>query len=115
MLGTRYDYGINEPRMQDAIAEIKALVVSRYPDAVFDVFPSANVNGVYLRMIVDIEELGDVSDLVLPRVVEMQLDEELPIYPIPERPRRWSPAESDTGDIVVAVPPESLESHDAQH
>lgn len=115
MLGTRYDYGINEPRMQDAIAEIKALVVSRYPDATFEAFPSANVNGVYLRMIVDIEEPGDVSDLVLARVVEMQLDEELPIYPIPERPRRWSPAEPDTQDIAVAVPPESTESHDAQH
>lgn len=87
MVATRYDYCINEPRMQDAIAELKELVRTRYPDATFEVFPSSNVNGVSMRIVVDVDELGDVDDLILSRMVEMQLDEELPIYPMPVRPR----------------------------
>ncbi len=115
MVATRYDYGINEPRMQDAIAELKELVRSRYPDATFEVFPSSNVNGVYMRIIVDIDEPWDVSDFILARVVDMQLDEELPIYPIPERPRRWIIAEPDAQNAMIEAPSEQPESQDFPH
>ncbi len=115
MVATQYDYGIDEPRMQDAIAELKALVLSRYPDATFEVFPSSNVNGVYLRINVAIDEPGDVSDLILARVVDMQLDDELPLYPIPVRPRRWAVAESAGQDAVLTATPEPIESHDRPH
>ena len=33
-----------------------------------------------------IENLGEVIDLYLDRLVDMQLDEQLPLYPIPVRP-----------------------------
>lgn len=113
MIAPQYDYGINEPRMQDAIAEIKSLVLDDYPDALFKAFPSSNVNGVYLRIIVDVEEPGDVSDLLLARMVEMHIDEELPIYPIPVLPSRPRPADSNGQNAIPEAILAPIESHDA--
>ncbi len=82
MTVTRCDYGLHEPRMQDAIAELKALVRGKYPDAVFEVFPSGNVGGSYMRIIVDADDPDDATALIIDRVAEMQIDDELPLYPM---------------------------------
>lgn len=77
---------LKEPRILAAVEELKRLVLKRYPGAEFDVFSSTNVNGVYMRIFVDIDDPGDVNEAILDRVVEMQIDEGLPIYPVAVRP-----------------------------
>ncbi len=112
MVATHYDYGINEPPMQHAIAEIEALVRSRYPDAAFEVFPSSNVAGVYMRIIVDIDEPDDVTALIIDRVADMQIDDELPLYPVTVRPSRRRYADPDARNAITEVIPTPIESHD---
>ncbi len=77
---------MTEPRILAAVDELKHLVRERYPGAEFDVFPSTNVNGIYMRIFVDIDDPGDVNEAILDRVVEMQIDGGLPIYPVAVRP-----------------------------
>ena len=113
MIATEYDYGIDEPPMRNAIAEIKALVRSKYPDAAFEVFPSSNVGGVYMRIIVDIDDPDDVTALIIDRVADLQIEDELPLYPVTVRPTRRVIAESTAKDAVPPVKPEPTDLHDA--
>jgi len=113
MVATHYDYGINEPPMQHAIAEIEALVRSRHPDAVFEVFPSSNVAGVYMRIIVDIDEPDDVTALIIDRVADMQIDDELPLYPVTVRRSRRPSTEPESRNAIPEALPVPIESHDA--
>lgn len=77
---------LTDPRIQRAVAELQDMVLARFPDAVFDVFPSTLVCGIYMRITVDIDDPDEVTDVIHDRLVDMQLDEGLPIYPVSVRP-----------------------------
>lgn len=113
MVAAHYDYGIDEPLMRDAIAEIQDLVRSTYPDAAFEVFPSSTVGGVYMRIIVDIDDPDDVTALIIDRVADLQINHELPLYPVTVRPTRRAVAELDTQDAVHPIDSASSDHADA--
>ena len=73
-------------RMMHAIAELKELIASRYPDATFAVRGGEEPEDVYLVVTVDVEDMGEVVDVFLDRMVDLQVDEDLPIYVLPVRP-----------------------------
>ena len=73
-------------RMQAAIAELRALIGQRYPDATFSLsHPEDEPTSVELTAVVDVDDPDEVLDLVIDRVVELQVDEELPIHVVPIR------------------------------
>lgn len=74
------------PRMNAAIEEIEQLILRRYPEATFDIGEGEDPAGIHLIVTVDLEDLGEVSDLYLDRLVDMQVDEGLPLYVIAVRP-----------------------------
>ena len=74
-------------RIQDALQTLKDLIHVRFPEAMFTVFDHDDPPGVYLRAIVDVDDTDRVRDLYLDRLVEMQVDEGLPIYVITVPPR----------------------------
>lgn len=75
-----------ERRMTAAIAELKALVRARHPDATFSVSRSdEDPSIIHLTTVVDVEDPDDVTDLVIDRMRELLVDEGLPIYVIPIR------------------------------
>lgn len=87
-----YDYPVpdqiepneNDPRIQAALAELRALILRHFPDTTFIVHRGEEpVVGIYLRPIVDVEDLDEVGELVTPRLVDMQVEEGLPIYVFP--------------------------------
>ena len=77
---------ILSPRMEAAIAEIQQRILERFPEAMFDVGHGEDPEGIHLIATVDLEDLGEVVDLYLDRLVDMQIDEGLPLYVVPTRP-----------------------------
>jgi len=69
-----------------AIAEIEALILSHYPEATFDVALGDDPEGTYLTATVDIEDTDEVMDVIVERMLEMQVEEGIPLYPIIVRP-----------------------------
>lgn len=73
------------PRIQSAVRELQGLIQARYPQASFDVAPEEDPDGIYLRATVD-EDVDDVLDVVMDRLLEFQVEQSLPVYVMPVRP-----------------------------
>ena len=74
------------PRMQEAVEELKRLITPRFPQAAFVVEEGFDPEGIYLVTTVDIADTDDVIAVVGDRLVELQVDEGLPLYVTPLRP-----------------------------
>jgi hypothetical protein len=91
------------PRMQAAIEELKGLVRQRYPDATFQLTRSPEVRNILLlKPVVDVEDRDEVMDVVIHRLVDLQTEEQLPIFVVPIRPRARS--EAIRGAMKQAAP-----------
>jgi hypothetical protein len=77
---------LRDQRIQRAISELKGLISSRYPMATFAVSLGDDPEGVYLTATVDVEDTDAVMDVVIDRLLELQVDEGLPVYVVPIRP-----------------------------
>ena len=83
---------LTDPRMREAVEEMQALIRRRYPEAIFDVGMGEDPVGVYVRVTVDVEDTNDVIDVYIERLVDLHIDEELPLHVIPVRPSERSEA-----------------------
>ncbi len=70
---------------RDALAELQGMIAAGYPGTQFSVFRGDDPDGWYLRAVVDVDDPDEVTDLVLDRLVDLQLDQGLPIHIIPIR------------------------------
>lgn len=78
---------LKNPRVQQALEELKKLILGRYPEATFRVLRGPeDQREIDLMVTLDVETLDEVLDLVIDRVVDLQVDERLPIHVIPVRP-----------------------------
>lgn len=75
-----------DPRMRSAIEELKGLIQRRYPEATFEVAREEDPDGIYLRATVDVGDINEVVDVVMERLLELQVEEGLPVYVMPVRP-----------------------------
>jgi hypothetical protein len=76
---------ISDTRVQSALAELQDMIRSRYPTAIFVAAVGEDPDGVYLTAAVDLEDPDEVLDVVIDRLLEIEIDEGLPIYVIPSR------------------------------
>ena len=74
------------PAMEKAINELKGMISERFPQASFVIEEGFDPKGIYLVTTVDIADTDEVIDVVGDRLVELQVDEGLPIYVTPLRP-----------------------------
>jgi len=75
-----------EGRMQEAVSELQTTIGQRYPSASFTLsHPEDEPTSVELTAIVDVEDPDEVLDTVIERVIEFQVDEQLPIHVVPIR------------------------------
>lgn len=74
-----------DPRIQAAIAEFQGMISAQFPGTTFKVSVGDDPVGVYLNAIVDIDDHDEVMDLIIGRLVAVQVEEELPFYVIPIR------------------------------
>lgn len=82
----------HDPRVMSALSELKAIIQQRYPAATFAISHGEDPEGIYLTATVDIEDTDMVVDLVIDRLVAMQVEESLPVYLVPLHP----PAQTDS-------------------
>ena len=75
-----------DPRIDVAVAELADLVRRRYPTATFEVTQEEDPDGTYLTATVDVEDTDEVIDVVIQRLLELEIEEELPVYFVPVRP-----------------------------
>jgi hypothetical protein len=73
-------------RMREAVEELKQLITERFPQATFVVEEGFDPEGIYLVTTVDIADTDEVIAVVGDRLVELQVDEGLPVYVTPLRP-----------------------------
>lgn len=83
---TREERTDNDARIAHAIAELQALIAARYPDATFAVELGEHPIGAYLTATVDVPDTDTVTDLIIDRLIALQVEEALPVYVIPVRP-----------------------------
>ena len=74
------------PRMNEAIHELKGVITERFPHATFVVEEGVDPEGIYLVTTVDVADTDAVIELVGDRLVELQVEEGLPVYVTPLRP-----------------------------
>ena len=74
------------PRRQRAVADLKQRVQQKYPTAAFEVSVGEEPEGVYLTPIVEGEDTEEVFAVVVDRLLELQIEEKLPLYVVPVRP-----------------------------
>ena len=94
------------PRMKEAIDELKGLITARFPQAAFVIEEGFDPEGVYLITTVDIADTDEVIAVIGDRLVELQVDEGLPVYVTPLRPIERVVAE--LRNRKTATPPASL-------
>ena len=74
------------PAMEKAVNELKGTISERFPQASFVVEEGFDPKGIYLVTTVDIADTDEVIAVVGDRLVELQVDEGLPVYVTPLRP-----------------------------
>jgi hypothetical protein len=94
------------PRMEKAMHELKGLITAHFPQAAFIVEEGFDPEGIYLITTVDIADTDDVIAVVGDRLVELQVEEGLPIYVTPLRPIERVIAQLQKQE--AATPPASL-------
>jgi hypothetical protein len=75
-----------DERTQAAVAELQSTIAHHYPTATFSVSRGHDEpENVHLNVVVDVDDTDEVLDLVIDRVVELQVDERIPVHVIPVR------------------------------
>jgi hypothetical protein len=78
-------------RRREAIAELSAMILEHYPTATFNVSPDPDEPDITLLWAtIDVDDHGQVLDLVSERALQLQVDEDVPVYVVPIRPPRSS-------------------------
>jgi len=75
-----------DPRMREAVAEFEEIIRRHYPSDTFDVSQGDDPPGVYLTATVDVEDTDEASALYTDRLVQLQIEEHLPLYVLPIQP-----------------------------
>lgn len=76
----------DQSRIMQALGEVQALIQRRYPTASFFITEGEDPVGMYLTATVDVDDTDEVVDVFIDRLLELQVDERLPIYVLPVRP-----------------------------
>ena len=75
-----------DPRVRSALAELSGAIREGYPDATFEVLRDhEEPENIDLLTTVDVDDPDEVLDLVIDRLVELQVEERIPVHVIPIR------------------------------
>ncbi|MBI4494078.1 MAG: hypothetical protein HY690_14920 [Chloroflexi bacterium] len=75
-----------DPRAERALLKLQNLIQQRYPTATFATSRSADEpENIHLIATVDVDDPDEVLDLVMDQLIELQVDERIPVHVIPIR------------------------------
>ena len=82
----REQFTMDDPRIELAIEELKGMVLSRYPEVCFEVTRGDDPAGVYLTATVDVEDVDEVMELYTDQLIDLQVEDGLPLYVLSLQP-----------------------------
>lgn len=82
---TREHLGPTDPRIASALTELEERIRGQFPSATFAVTEEDDPTGVYLTATVDLDDPDTVMDVIGDRLLELEVDEGLPVYVVPVR------------------------------
>lgn len=83
---TEGDVPISDPRMRQALTDLQARIRERYPSATFQLAAAPDdPAAIHLYATVDLEDTDELLDLVIERLLTLQVEEGLPVHVIPLR------------------------------
>src|SRR5215208_2353585 len=68
------------PRAQAALDELQALIAAHFPQATFAVEKGYEPAGIYLVATVDIDDTDEVVEVFIDRLVDVQVEDRIPVY-----------------------------------
>jgi hypothetical protein len=74
-----------DDRMQATVDEMKLVIAGRFPVVKFSVAEGDDPEGIYLIVTLDVDDMDEVTDLFISRMVDLQVEEGLPLFVVPER------------------------------
>jgi hypothetical protein len=98
-----------DERVRQAVAELRATILERYPAATFVLTRSPDdPRSIHLEAIADVDDPDEVGDLVIDRVVEMQAEEGISIHVIPLQTPELHSSRRPPGEHPESVAPACL-------
>ena len=76
---------VENPRLRAAVSELQHMITKQYPEASFDVVQGDDPEGTYIWTAVDRDDPDSVLDVVIDRMLELQVEEQVPVHVIPIR------------------------------
>ena len=95
------------PRAQAALDELQALIAARFPQATFTVHKGYEPAGIYLVTTVDTDDTDEVVEVFIDRLVDIQVEDGIPVYVTVRQPRERAIArfrEQQSRAIPVPLP-----------
>lgn len=74
-----------DSRIVDAVVELQTTIQAHHPSATFDIEHGADPDGIYVWTHVDTDDPDGVLDCVVDRLLQLQIDDGLPVHVIPIR------------------------------
>jgi hypothetical protein len=96
-----------DPKMQAAVDELQDLIRQRHPEAQFRASPDPEgSDAVHLIAVLDVDDTDLVVDEFIDRMMQLQIEEQLPLFVIPVRTpeREIALREAAQAQKWVAVP-----------
>jgi hypothetical protein len=76
-----------DQNVERALVELQAMVTARWPGATFAVTRGQDdPEAIHLETTVDVDDTEEVLDLVLDRVLDLQIERGIPVHVIPLQP-----------------------------
>jgi len=80
---TNEEFVVTDPRIVAAIEEMQQLILRHYPGSTFRVAPGEDPGTVWMWATVDVDDADEVVALFIDRIVELQIDDGVPLHVIP--------------------------------
>ena len=99
-----------DERTRQAIDEVQGAISARYPTTTFELARSPDdPASIHLLAVADVDDPDEVGDLVVERVVALQVEEGIPLHVIPLRtPERIQAAREADRSRAMARPVRSV-------
>ncbi len=82
---THPHYRLTDPRIRAAVAELQDMIRAHYPSTAFTVGEAEDPEGIHIRAVVDVDDPDEVKEVFIDRMIDLQIEDGLPIYVFPVR------------------------------
>ncbi len=95
---------LNDPGYRETIEEIQGIILDHFPGTTFDVYLGEEPLGVYVEALVEVDDIDDVMDIYIDRLVDLKVERGLRLYVLPVSTSEHDARRPQHQDDVVVLP-----------